>query len=99
MAIDTAAKRASATLVNAHYQALTIIPDSTIAQADRQSATFSYGGIAAGAIAYVTIKATQAEIDALSNVPADWPRASEHRRLIAAELNRLIDIFQESSTR
>jgi len=59
----------------------------------------AYAGFSAKIVTYVTIKASQSEIDALANIPEDWPRASEHRRKIAVQLNKLIDIFQASSSR
>jgi len=50
MAIDNASKRASATLFLVPT-AIGIFPDGTIAQRDRQAASWLYGGIlAAGAI-------------------------------------------------
>jgi len=48
MAIDTAAKRVSATSVMAPGRILPF-PDATIGQADRQTVAYSYGGILAAA--------------------------------------------------
>jgi len=47
MAIDTAAKRASATEFLIPSYAIGIFPDGAIAQNDRQSASWAYGGILA----------------------------------------------------
>jgi len=99
MAVDSAAKRASATLFLVPCLCPGVFPDGTIGQGDRQASSWSYSGILAAAVSFVTIKATQSEIDALANIPEDWPRASEHRRKIAVQLNKLIDIFQASSSR
>ena len=47
MAIDSAAKRASAAAVSLEMPM--VIPDGTIDQADRQTIAYMYGGIAASA--------------------------------------------------
>lgn len=47
MAVDTAAKRASATEFIVPSYAIGIFPDGAIAQNDRQSSTWVYGGILA----------------------------------------------------
>lgn len=50
MAVDSAAKRASATLFLVPSYAVGVFPDGTIGQGDRQASSWSYSGIlAAGA--------------------------------------------------
>lgn len=51
MAIDTAAKRASATLFSVPAYQVGIFPDGTIGAGDRQAATWMYSGILSGAVA------------------------------------------------
>lgn len=51
MPIDSAAKRASATLFSVPAYQVGIFPDGTIAQGDRQAATWMYSGILASAAA------------------------------------------------
>lgn len=48
MAIDSAIKRASIAAIGAQFIGPSVIPDGTIAQADRQTIAYSYAGILAG---------------------------------------------------
>lgn len=49
MAVDTAAKRLSALHLGSPWRLTLPLPDGTIGQADRQTLTYLYGGISAGA--------------------------------------------------
>ena len=49
--IDTAAKRFSAINVSCPWRGVSVLPDGTIGQGDRQAAAFLYSGIAAGGAA------------------------------------------------
>lgn len=55
MAVDSAAKRVSATLFLVPSYAIGVFPDGTIGQGDRQASSWSYSGILAGGAPAVTI--------------------------------------------
>ena len=55
MAVDSAAKRASATLFLVPSYAVGVFPDGTIGQGDRQASAWNYSGILAGGAAPSTI--------------------------------------------
>jgi len=55
MAIDTAAKRASATGFVIPSYAIAIFPDGTIERSDSQAATWLYNGIAAALLGMVEL--------------------------------------------
>lgn len=77
MAIDTVAKRYSALIANLPIYSRTVIPDGTVAKADRQTIALCYGGISAGAAAVVaTLTAIIAK------------RAFIRNRLVAVSRNR-----------
>ena len=77
MAIDTIAKRFSALIANLPTYSRVVIPDGTVAKADRQTIALCYGGIAAAAAAVVaTLTAMIAK------------RAFIRNRLVAISRNR-----------